>query len=1364
MNCEQTGSSSPGLKPVVQRRNAIGPAILARQRTDDPPLSFPQQRLWILDHMAPYRAAYNTPVLLRILGRVNIQALESALNQIIERHEALRTTFSAGGESAVQRIAPSLAVRIETADLRHYCPTEREGCAQKMAAEEARQVFNLESGPLVRARCMDLSETEHLVSFTFHHIVFDGWSLRVFLRELFALYDARMNGRRPVLPSLPIQYADFALWQRGQAGTESFAKHLSYWKQRLSGVPHVLELPADRARPAVFSYKGAQHCFAIPAPLGLALKKLCRDENVSLYMLLLSAFNVLLFRYTDHKQILVGSPAAGRNRSELEGLIGCFLNMLVMRTDLSGDMTFRALLKRVRSTALESYTHQEVPFERLVEELQPARDPSYTPLFQVMFALQNPLPLVKVPGLQVETSLAYPGGALCDLMLQVTDAPAGLSCSFDYSTDIFDPASIERIAGHLLRILAEIAENPDQAISRIPMLPDSERRKVLMEWNATHKPLPGPLAVHELVEAQIAGRPDAVAVEFLNQKLTYSELNARANRVAAHLRRLGVERDTIVPLCMERSAEMVVALLGILKAGGAYLPLDPSHPRDRLAFIMQDCAAKVVLTHKPALSRVPSTTAGIVLIEDILDKPPLDAPELDMQGCSRPEDIAYVMYTSGSTGKPKGVLISNRSAVNLLTSIASLIRCTDRDLMLAIATISFDIATLEMFLPLTTGARVIVVPRNIYTDGKSLANLIDSSGASILQATPITWRMLVEAGWKGNDKLRVITGGEALPSDLAVQLAERTAECWNMYGPTETTIYSTACRIKRDDERVTIGRPINNTLVYILDSCHQPVPVGVPGEIYIAGVGLARGYFNWPELTAEKFVADPFAAGPGARMYATGDLGRYLADGSIEYLGRIDSQVKIRGFRIELGEIEAVFAQHPDISHAAVAAQADAGGDKRLVAYVVPREGKPADPADLQAFLKSKLPEYMVPPVIVRLESLPLGPTGKVDRKALPAHDLSTGRKGSRVPPRDKMEAELVEVWKQMLGTSEMGVTDNFFELGGHSIIAVRLVAHIERLYGKNLPLATLFQAPTIADLAVILRQSGWSASWSSLVPVQTKGSRPPFYCVHPVGGNVLCYYDLAQSLGEDQPVYGLQAPGLDGNQVFDMSVEELARHHIREMRMFQPEGPYYLCGASMGGMVAFEMAQQLVRQGQKVGLLAMFDTCGPHLVRNAQRRPLAAALQRIGEILDNHCGNLARLTPREAGVYLMRKAKWAKFRALEKFTELFHRTSAIPDTLARFEASAREAGRRYVVKPYPGRITLFRASHPWHEFKPDPHMGWDGIPEGGLEVYVIPGYHSSIFIAPRVVTLAEHLRSCLARAQSDSAPAPQRTPALALA
>ncbi|HEY3323839.1 MAG TPA: amino acid adenylation domain-containing protein [Planctomycetota bacterium] len=1351
------GSSAPDVESAIRRENAAGVktarTVVRRDVFQRVPLSFPQERFWFLDRMTLHRPAFHCPVLLRATGQLDLRALEFAIHEIVARHEPLRSTFKSDGARPEQIVSACLRIRLEVSDLRALAPAERDVQAQFQVLAEAERPFDLESGPPLRARCIRLTDVECLIALTFHHIVFDGWSSRVLLRELLACYEAFSAGRPVSLPALPQRYTEFAVWQREQMDTNAFGSQLDYWKKRLSGLSYVLDIPADRQRPSVFSRRGARHVFEFRPELRAALKQVCRQEGATLYMLLLAALNVLLFRYTDKEQILIGSNAANRNRSEIEPLIGCFVNLLVMRSDLSGEMSFREFLKTVRDTALDAFMNQDVPFEKVVEQLQAPGDLSYTPIVQVLFEVkQRSTTQWQAPGLLLERLDLHNGGALCDLAVQVIEKPDGLSAWFDYNTDIFEAATIERMAGHFTELLAGITADPTQRLCSIPLLGETERQQVLVQWNATQATMPRQQTIHELVEAQAGRTPHAVAVEFEDQSLSYAELNARADQLAARLRGLGVGPDSVVPMCVERSIEMVVALLGILKAGGAYLPLDPAHPKERLEFVLRDCGAQIVLSHKAALASVPQSGARVIRIDE---PAPTTVPEpRDPMTAQRsgPENTAYVMYTSGSTGKPKGVLIAHRSAANLLACVARETGCTEKDRLLAITTISFDIATLEMFLPLMTGARLIVAPRAACADSRLLTKLIDSSGATLLQATPVTWRMLLEAGWAGSPNLRALVGGEALSSELALQLAERTAACWNVYGPTETTIWSTAAKLKRGDKQVTIGRPLDNTQIYLLDRQRQPVPIGVPGELYIAGAGVAKGYLNRPELTAERFVVNPFDPSANSRMYATGDLARYSPDGSIDYLGRIDQQVKVRGFRIELGEIECILGQHPKVSQAVVVARTGPNGDKMLVGYVVPREQNAPDVIELQTFLKTKLPDYMIPPAFVTLTALPLTPSGKVDRKALPEPSPAKVLRATRhVAPRDKIEAELAKAWESILGVSNIGVGDNFFDLGGYSLMAVRLVSFIEKLYGKSLPLATLLQAPTVEELAAILRQNGWTASWSSLVPMRTQGSRPPFYCVHPVGGNVLCYYDLAQNLGGDQPVYGLQAPGLDGKRAFDFTIEELARHHVRELRGFQPEGPYYLGGASMGGTVAFEMAQQLIRQGQKVGLLTLFDTHGPKLVRIKDGRHLRQFMQRVSEILDNHCGNLARLTPAQAIVYLGRKIKWLKFRTIEKAAELFSGSSLFSDTLAKIEEGARAAARKYVVQPYPGRITLFRASHSWHSYLPDPHLGWDGIAAEGLEVFEVRGYHSSIFIAPRVTELAGHLRTCLQKAQSEA-------------
>lgn len=1031
------------------------------------PLSFAQERLWFLDQMDPGNPAFNNLDAFRLIGRLDREALERSLNEIVRRHEALRTAFATVGGQPAQVIAPSLNVTLPVVDLRELPESGRESEARRIAIEEARRRFNLSRGPLLRAALLLLAPEEHILLLTMHHIVSDGWSFGVFTRELKALYEGFSLGRASALPELAIQYADYAIWQREWMRGEVLEKQLSYWKRQLGGSLPVLELPADHPRPAVATNQGAREPVSLSKRLTDALALLARQENATQFMTLLAAFQALLSRYTGQTDIAVGSPVANRNRTESEGLIGVFFNTLVLRTDLSGDPTFRELLKRVRSVALGAYAHQDLPFERLVGELNPERDLSHTPLFQAMLILQNaPREALELADLTLSPLVIDSGTAKLDLTLELVESGEGLRGTLEYRTDLFERGTIVRMLDHFQTLLAAVVANPDERLSMLPLLTPAERHQLLVEWNDTAEEYPRGSCVHELFETQVERTPEAVAVDFEGKQLTYRELNRRANQIARRLRRIGVGPDVPVGLLLERSLTMVVGLWAVLKAGGAYVPLDPAYPKARLSFMLEDSGAPVLLTQENLADGLPAHPAKQILLDADGNGIGREGGE-NLRTAATPENLAYLIYTSGSTGMPRGVAIPHRAVVNVSFSMRRKLGLTRDDVLLSIASISFDMSALDLFLPLTVGARVVLAGREVASDGDMLSAELSRSGATAMHGPPASWRLLLEADWRGSDRLKAFCGGEALPRELAQEVLKRCGSLWNLYGPTETTIYSALHPVSRADRAVPIGRPIANTQIFILDPRLFPVPIGVPGELYIGGGGVARGYFNRPELTAEKFLPSPFRGKPESRIYRTGDLARYLPDGSIEFLDRTDRQVKIRGYRVELGEVEAALARYAGVRESVVLASKDRSGEKRLVAYLVADAALEPNTAELRRFLKEKLPAYMVPSAFVMLDSLPLNPSGKVDRRALPAPGPERpALEEEFVAPGTPVEETVAGIWSAMLGVAAVGIHDNFFALGGHSLLATQVISRVRDALRVDLPLRCFFEAPTVAEQA----------------------------------------------------------------------------------------------------------------------------------------------------------------------------------------------------------------------------------------------------------------------------------------------------------
>jgi amino acid adenylation domain-containing protein len=1039
-------------------------AILPASHQGNIPLSYAQQRLWFLNQLEPNSSSYNLPAAVKLTGKLNVAVLSQSIQTIIKRHEILRTTFTVVDAEAIQVIGTGKNFYLPVIDLQDMEEKRQLQELENLAVLVARKPFNLEQDLLIRTSLIQLSATEYIILLTMHHIVSDGWSIGIFIKELTTLYTAFAQGQTSPLPELSIQYADFAIWQRKWLQGEVLKKQLNYWKQQLSGNLPILELPTDKPRPAIQSHHGAKQFFQLSQSLTKKLKNLCQQEGSTLFMTLLAAFKVLLYRYTQQEDIIVGTPIANRNRVEIEGLIGCFVNTLALRTNLGNNPTFRKLLKQVREVTLGAYAHQDLPFEKLVEELQVKRDLTHNPLFQVMFILQNtPAEVIELPELNLEILKAEKNTANFDLNLSLTEIKSGIQGELEYNTDIFNPDRISRMIGHFQVLLEGVVSNPEECISTLPLLTTNEQHQLLTEWNQTEVNYPQEQCIHQLFETQVEKTPDAVAVVFENQQLTYRELNNKANQLAHYLQKLGVKPEVLVGICVERSLEMVIGLLAILKAGGAYVPLDPNLPQERLAWMMEDSQISVLLTQENLLTTIPFHCTQVIYLDKDWEKI-FTYPQNFINSRFNPNHLSYTIYTSGSTGKPKGVQITHRNVVNFLTGMQRKLQLSNNDSLLSVTTLSFDIAGLEIFLPLTTGSKLILVSREIATDGHKLIKQINNSAVTIMQATPATWRMLLDANWTGNQQLKILCGGESLPKSLANKLLSKCQQLWNLYGPTETTIWSTMSQIDDTQKPITIGRPIANTQIYILDEHLQPLPVGVPGELHIGGVGLAKGYLNRPELTNQKFIPHPF--NPQKFIYKTGDLACYLANGEIEYLGRIDHQVKIRGFRIELGEIEAVLNQHPKIKEVVVIVREDRPEDKRLVAYYIP-QSVDISGLEIKNFIKPQLPDYMIPSAFVVVDNFPLTPNGKIDRRALPAPDLSARDLNvNYLPPRTPMEEIIANIWSKILGVEQIGVNNNFFELGGHSLLATQLISRIRQDLQIELPLQKIFEFPTIAELA----------------------------------------------------------------------------------------------------------------------------------------------------------------------------------------------------------------------------------------------------------------------------------------------------------
>jgi amino acid adenylation domain-containing protein len=1294
-------------------------------RTGPLPLSFAQLRMWFLSRFEGSSAPYFTPAAFRLRGPLDEDALRTSLNRIIARHEVLRTTFDVEDGSPVQTIWDRAEVDFTVHDCSDVPRHDRETAARELARELTHREIDLSREFPMRAGLVRFAPGDHVLILAVHHIASDGWSKSVLFRELEIFYAAEVTGDEPRLPDLPIQYADYAQWRR--KGLEGkVAENLNrYWQQTLEGAPALLELPTDRPRPPHQTFAGSVERLWISSTLGSALRAVSRSESATLYMTLLGAFQVLLARYSGQTDICIGTPTAFRIRKETEHLIGSFLNSLVMRTDLSGDPTFRELLARVRDTALGAYEHQHLPFERVIEVVQPQRSLSYSPLFQVLFQLRNfPEISARLDGVEVSKLEFDSGTAQVDLTLEVTESERGLDCVLVYNTSLFDQSTARRMLGHFATLLEGIALNPGARIAELPMLTAPERERLLSEWIQTSVDVPDATAC-QLFEEQVQDSPQAVAVSDASVEWSYAELDRRANAVASRLRAQGVEPGSLVAICAGRSAKMLAGLLGIWKAGAAYVPLDPSYPKDRLQFILEDSGATLVLTESGMSATLGGISAPIILLDDCL----ATTDSGDAFNPS-PDDLAYVLYTSGSTGRPKGVAVPQSALTNLLYSMGRMLDAGPGDTILALTTISFDIAGLELFLPLICGARVHIAGREEASDGRLLADAIQASGATIVQATPATWQILADTGWQGKADLRMLCGGEALPASLAEWLCAR-GRVWNVYGPTETTIWSTAAELFPDDLRVVIGKPIDNTSVYVLDPSGRPVPAGVPGELYIGGAGLARGYWNRDELTAEKFVRNPIPGQLDSRLYRTGDLVRYLADGNLEFLHRLDSQVKLRGFRIELEEIESVLRSHPGVRAAAAKIFDPESAAARLVAFYSPSvENCPGLEGSLRDLAASKLPSYMVPSAFVAMPELPLTPNDKVDRRALLA-PAEAPRNTEVTGPRDSTETLLVQIWERVLDRRPIGIHDDFFALGGHSLLGARLLARLDQAFGTRLLLSTFFEAPTVAQMAERLRTGGGIVG-SQVIPIRLGGgSKKPLYIVQASPR----LRPLTLALPEERPVFTITEFDPTREQV--ASLEEIAARQIRALRESLPRGPYLLAGRCANGVLAYEMAQQLHAQGENVPVVVMIDSFNPARWRFASGWEAYLRRAEIGFSRARfHVANLASLSRTQKVDYLKEHVESLSQRWLA-------RTASSSEGGEDAGKITLDAVRKYEPQPYPGTVILFRARQRPSGDHADAAHGWKPL-AANLEVVDVPGNHDDMLLDPNVGVMSAYLSARL--------------------
>ncbi|MET1077653.1 MAG: amino acid adenylation domain-containing protein [Pseudomonas sp.] len=1174
------------------------------------PLSFSQRQLWFLDQLEPGNPFYNIPTALWLDGPLDVDALTWALNALRERHEILRTTFATVDGEPRQVVHPSLQTALPLTDLSALPAAERERQAQAAAQADAARPFDLARGPLIRSVLLRLGESRHLWLLNLHHIVADGWSMAILLQELASLYGAFLEGRPSPLPALPIQYGDYACWQQQRLQGSALQAPLAYWREYLRDAPALLDLPTDRPRPPVQGYRGATWVTGVDAASLGELRGLARQTQGTLYNLLLAALAVLLGRYSGQRDVCIGSPFANRTRQELEGLIGHFVNTQVIRTRLDPQQSFAELLREVRGQVLQLHAYQEVPFDRVVEAVNPPRQTSHSPLFQVMLVLQNtPGGALQWPGLNLSALVASGAVAKFDLTLEAVERDGQLQLSFEYNTDLFDATSVERLAAHYVRLLAEVGRDPKRPLGQLSLLDEAQQQRQLLEWNRSERPFARQVCLHQLIEAQVRRAPDAVALSQAGQGLSYAALNSQANRLAHHLRALGVGPDVRVALCLERSPELLIGLLAVLKAGGAYVPLDPEYPLQRLRHMLLDSAPRVLLTHGAARAAVAAALDAARWPVTLLDLEQdasrwAHAATDDLAPAAiglTPAHLAYVLYTSGSTGVPKGVMVEHRALVNLVQWTSELCPLGDQGRVLQKTPCSFDASVWEFFWPLASGAELVLARPDGHRDPGYLIQEIRARDIRVIQFVPVMLQLFLQHDevLQCRSLTEVFCGGGELTPALVRLFRERLpwARLHNVYGPTEATVDSTVWTLEPGAPVpaavIPIGRPIANARVYLLDDQDLPVPIGVTGHLHIGGAGVARGYLNLPALSAERFIDSPFVADD--RLYRSGDLARQRTDGNLEFLGRNDLQVKIRGFRLELGEIESNLLQCPGVLQATVLVLGDTPELQRLVACCVAAADIALDSSALAAFLATRLPDPMLPRHYLWVAALPLLPNGKLDRAALLrlAEQELALKQVNLSSPRDGIELRLYQIWKDLLLAPQIGIRDSFFDLGGSSISAIKMAHQVAQAFAIEVPVRVVIGHPSIEALGGWIRAgANPEAAQSNLIEFRPGSGAQRVVCIHPAGGTAFCYLSLAKVLPEDIGVYGVQSPGLNPGEATEPSVEAMAEAYLR---LIEPllDGPLILTGLSFGGLVAYEMARRLALAGQPQVSLVLLDTQG---------------------------------------------------------------------------------------------------------------------------------------------------------------------------
>jgi len=1331
-----------------KKKTSTGQSIPRRSTQASSPLSFGQERLWFLYQLEKDSSAYNRPTILRLRGSLNLDLFKDCINTILARHKALRTVFPSFGGEPMAKVTAFSEIQFPIEDLTNYPPSDRITVAYRQMGEMFNKPFHLDTGPLVRLHLYKLDIDDHIFLFVTHHINFDAWSEMIFINELAVLYQSLGHNCVDSFPEQTIQYSDFAHWQRNQIIDDKYNDQLDYWKEKLDGISN-LNLPLDFPRPQIQSFSGRSIDFELSKSLTQALKTISLDEGATLFMSLLAGYLILLHRYTQEVDIVVGTPIAGRKQKETEKTIGLFIKTLALRTGMNGNPTFRELLSNIRKTALEAYSFSDFPFEKIVEELRPDRSLAWTPIFQVFFNLENiPEPVNKMDGISIERLKPETKYVQYGLSMELHENGDFIVGSLEFNTDLFKYETINRMVGHYITILERICQNPDQKIGFLCFIHETEFNQIIHEWNDTSVPFSDDLCLHQLFENQVKKTPEETALVFDQERITYSELNSRANQMANFLKTLGVGRGSRVGINIPKSPELIVSVIGVMKTGAAYVPFDPSFPKERLQTLANDAQVQVILNGYKSHNYFENLGCEIIPLEnsqDIL----ADYNNSNLESHSTPDDLVYIIFTSGSAGDPKGVSICHRSIVNYLKFFISYCELKTTDIVLQIPPISFDASVEDIFGTLISGGNLVLLRDELLLEMSHIYKVIEQEEITcILSTVPSFWRAF--SSFATNHVLdtqivRLITiSGEVLYNSDCIKLWEifgSKINLINTFGPTECTIVTTYYQILRDhklikDMPVYVGRPIQNTQVYILDEYLSPVPVGIVGEMFIGGVGLAVGYLDRPGLTAENFIPNPFSSKPGDRLYRTGDRVRYHPDGVIEFLGRNDRQVKIRGSRVEIGEVESVLRSHESIGQGVVISVEGPQKETLLVAYITPHNQRQLpDVSELRDYLSLKLADYMVPSIFINLDAMPLTSNGKIDYKALPKTESNRlDLRNSFIAPRTDVERKLADIWAKHLGVEQVGINDDFFEIGGHSLMAIRIVAEIESTLSKEIPLSTLFQATTIITLAKFIQDDLKPLKWGHLVPIKPDGLKPPVFCVPPAASTGMRFEKLSKYLKQDQPLYGFDYPGMDGKSEPVYRIPDLAKIFVQEILKIQPNEPYFVCGMCYGGNVAFEMAQQLISQGHAVAFLGIIDSNFAPMKRKSLQFHVFNFEHFINKVILNKETHPAEL--------IKIKKEWGKLKTDPMC--LYIKKVFKANVFARLA---------YSSPPYPGKITKF--STEWFVAKRATKQ-WRKATTIGLDNHIIPGSHqprsqeqTGILEEPNIKTFAEKFNQCLEQSQS---------------